>query len=254
MLLVLVMNSIALYASTDSLLWIKKDFTSYNLYYTATDASIINRIEKNLTVGTKHVASFFKKGFDKKISIYLFPNRKALTEQWRKDWNQPDFNAECWMVASGVALRLDILSPQRWKQETCEHNANDSTELQQIITQEMVHVFHGQQCPNPSFDGMDDYGWLTEGLADYASGQLTDAKLAQVREQILLGNTPTLLADFWKGKLRYQQSGSLICFIDKKYGREKLMSLLSLTKLTDMMKALNTTETELITDWKNFYK
>jgi len=242
------------YAEIDSLPWIKKDFSQYSLYYVAADSPIIHTIEKDLAIGTKHVTEFFKKGFSKKISVYIFPNRKAMTEQWRKDWNIPDFNSECWMVASGVALRLDVLSPLSWRQDACEHNGNDSTEIQQIITHELIHVFHGQQSPNPNFDGMDDFGWLTEGLANYASGQLTDGKLAQVREQIRLGNTPGQLVDFWKGRFRYQQSGSLIRFIDKKYGREKLKELLPLTNLTDMMKTLKTTEAELIADWKVFYK
>lgn len=253
-LFLLLIAGINSFAETDSLTWIKKDYKQFSLYYTAVDSPILPVIENNLTTGISHVNIFFKKDYSKKISIYLFPNRNAMTEQWRKDWNLPDFTAECWMVASGVALRLDMLSPQRWKQEACEHNANDSTELQQIITHELIHVFHGQQCPNPNFDGMDDYGWLMEGLADYASGQLTEGKLAQVKEQIAAGNTPIKLADFWKGRLRYQQSGSLIWFIDKKYGREKLFSLLSLTQLADMMMTLNTTEAELINDWKVFYK
>ncbi len=253
-LLMLLISGIKSYAEADSLSWIKKDFSQYSLYYVASDSPIIHTIENDLTIGVKHVTSFFKKNFTQKINIYIFPNRKAMTEQWRKDWNAPDFNSECWMVASGVAKRLDMLSPLKWKQEACEHNANDSTELQQIITHELIHVFHGQQNLNPNFDGMDDFGWLTEGLADYASGQLTDGKIAQVKEQIRLGNTPTLLANFWKGRFRYQQSGSLIRFIDKKYGREKLKELLSLTNLIDVMKTLKTTETELIEDWKIFYK
>jgi len=158
------------------------------------------------------------------------------------------------MVASGVAKRLDVLSPQRWKQEACEHNGNDSVEIQQIITHELTHVFHAQYCINHTFDGMDDLAWLLEGVATYVSGQLTDEKIKSVKEQIAAGRSPETLADFWKGKVRYQQAGSLMMYIDQKYGREKLFALLSLTSLHEMMKTLNTTEKELIAAWKDFYK
>jgi hypothetical protein len=101
---------------------------------------------------------------------------------------------------------------------------------------------------------MDDYAWLIEGLSTYVSGQLTWAKIQSVKEQLAAGKSPEVLVDFWKGEIRYQQAGSFVKYIDEKYGREKLFDLLKLTTLEEMMKTLGTTEKELVTGWKDFYK
>ena len=246
--------AIASNATGDSILWIKNKHYAYSLQYSEQDKPIIHQIENNLQKGISEIKIFFGKEFPSTIDVYIFPDRDALNEQWRKDWNMPDFNSECWMVASGVAKRLDILSPRRWKQEACEHNGNDSNEVQQIITHELTHVYHALFCANHTFDGMDDYAWLIEGVATYVSGQLTDAKIQSVRENFAAGKSPEVLTDFWKGKVRYQQAGSLIKYIDEKYGREKLFALLKLTSLNEMLQTLGTTEKELIAGWKDFYK
>ena len=249
----LIANSAAV-ANTDSLAWIKKEFPLYSLFYTAADASVISIIEKDLYSGTKHVVAFFKRIFAERFNVYIFPNRKMLDETWRKDWNMQDFNSECWMVASGVAKRLDVLSPKRWSKEACEHKESDSIELQQIITHELTHVYHAQSCTNHTFDDMDGLSWFVEGLATYASGQLTDSKIKTVKEIIATGKIPEKLADFWKGRARYQQAGSLVKFIDTKYGRDKLIALLKHATLDEMLETLQTTEEELISGWKDFYK
>lgn len=242
------------YAAGDSILWITNKHTAYSLQYSEPDKPIIHQIENNLQNGISEIKKFFGNEFPSAMEVYIFPNRAGLNEQWRKDWNMPDFNSECWMVASGVAKRLDILSPQSWKQEACEHNGNDSNEVLQIITHELTHVYHAQFCANHTFDGMDDYAWLIEGLSTYVSGQLTWAKIQSVKEQLAAGKSPEVLVDFWKGEIRYQQAGSFVKYIDEKYGREKLFDLLKLTTLEEMMKTLGTTEKELVTGWKDFYK
>jgi len=186
--------------------------------------------------------------------MYVFPHRASLDEQWARDWKQPGFKAECWMIASGVADRLDLLSPRTWERQACDHNGNDSQEVRQVILHELVHVFHAQQNPLPGFDGMDELSWLIEGLATYVSGQLTEDKIKSVRRQLADGVAPASLADFWKGKLRYQQAGTLIKFIDERYGRDKLISILGLTDLPSILEILATTEIGLIQSWIDFYK
>jgi hypothetical protein len=39
---------------------------------------------------------------------------------WQKDWNEPRFKSECWMVASGVASKLDVISPKSWDKQACD--------------------------------------------------------------------------------------------------------------------------------------
>jgi len=60
------------------------------------------------------------------------------------------------------------------------------------------------------------------------------------------------LDGFWTGKLRYGLSGSVVMYIDKKYGRNKLKELLPVEKKADLFFKLHTTEAELVEGWKEF--
>ena len=156
------------------------------------------------------------------------------------------------MVASGVAHRLDLLSPNVWSTEACEHNASDQTEIQQLITHETVHVFHGQYNPVPDFTGLDDLAWLIEGVATYASGQLDEKRMAGVKKLVLENRNPTKLAKFWSGKDKYGLAGSLVKFVDQKIGRKRLFELLKETNQDVILSNLGMTESQLIEEWESF--
>jgi hypothetical protein len=55
--------------------------------------------------------------------------RKALASAWQQDRNYPDFQSECWMVASGVAHQMDLLSPSAWKDSDFFISANLSNRV-----------------------------------------------------------------------------------------------------------------------------
>jgi hypothetical protein len=116
----------------------------------------------------------------------------------------------------------------------------------------MVHVFHAQTSPNPNFESMDEIGWFVEGLAVYASGQLDGSKLASPREAIEKGKAPAELEKAWSGKYRYGVSGSMVKFIDAKYGRKTLLELLKLTNEKDLLGALKISEADFLARWKEF--
>jgi len=243
------LNSFA--GQRDSLQWIKKQEKLFTLYYTPADSSIIFTIEKDLATGTRSVTRFFQtKSFKKKFDVYIFPNRDELNTQWSKDWAGPGFKSACWMVASGVAHRLDILSPFCWKKEACDHNAGDADEVQKIITHELVHVFHAQHNPKPTFDGMDELSWLVEGLATYASGQLNEERINKVKAQLKQEKIPLTLTRLWTGADKYGRAGSFVQFMDKEYGRKKLIGLLKYTDNTSILQSLKTDEAALISKWR----
>jgi hypothetical protein len=177
-------------------------------------------------------------------------NRHSLDSAWQKDWNMPTFKSECWMVASGVASKLDMISPKMWDKESCEHKYEDSQKTQQLITHELVHVYHGQLNASPDFSNIEGLDWFVEGLATYASGQCDSVRIAEVKKAILENNLPKTLDSFWSGKLKYGLSGSVVMYIDKHYGRVKLKELLSFNKKADLFSALNTTAPELLDGWK----
>src|SRR6185436_18077906 len=116
------------------------------------------------------IEAFFKKPFEQAFDIELYPDRAAFDDYFRRRWNVP--KTEPWMVASGVADRLAILSPRVWKTLAAEHVPADTNHVSDLAAHELVHVFHAQRNPRPDFDGMDELGWFVEGLATFVSGQL----------------------------------------------------------------------------------
>lgn len=232
--------------------WTKEKHNGFSLIFTPADKNNTAGYQKLIENGIVSVSSCFKSQFKQEFDVYIQPSRHALDSTWRKDWNMPEFRSECWMVASGVASRLDMISPQLWDKESCEHKYSESAHTQQLITHELVHVFHGQLNASPDFSNTEGIDWFVEGLATYVSGQLDSAGISEVKKAINGNRIPESLDSFWTGKLRYSLSGSVVMFIDIKYGREKLTELLPLNKKSDILPALNTTEKELLESWKNY--
>jgi len=139
------------------------------------------------------IEAFFKKPFEQAFDIELYPDRAAFDDYFRRRWNVP--KTEPWMVASGVADRLAILSPRVWKTLAAEHDPANTNHVSDLAAHELVHVFHAQRNPRPDFDGMDDLGWFVEGLATYVSGQLDHSHRNDARDALKAGKAPTRLAD-----------------------------------------------------------
>ena len=232
--------------------WIVEKQNGYSLYFTTLDKQNIIEYKDYLDNGKKTVEEFFQSSFKHDFSIYIHPTRASLDSAWQKDWNMPDFKSQCWMVASGVHNKLDIISPKRWNSLACEHSYSDSIKTLRLIAHEFVHVYHGQQNESPDFSNVSGIDWFIEGLAVYASGHTK--RIADVKKALSENNVPQNLNDFWSGKLRYGLSGTLVMFLDKKYGREKLISILKYNNIKDITSHLNTTEKSILNDWKKYIK
>ena len=199
--------------------------------------------------GRKKIEGFFSQPFKKPFDVEIFPDRAALDEYFRKRWNAP--KTEPWMVASGVADKLVILSPRVWKTQAAEHDPADRDHIRDLIAHELVHVYHAQYNPRPDFDGMDDLGWFVEGLAVYVSGQLERSPhRTGAAEALKAKKAPAKLADAWSGRYRYGVSGSMAEFADVRNGRETLKKLLPVVSNDEAMKVLKTTEQEFLQAWK----
>jgi hypothetical protein len=243
-----------LYRETPENKWIKEAHSLYDLSYKSKDSIDIKRYNQLFEIGILKVRDFFNAPFTKKFTIVIHPNRLSLDSTWQTDWKLPTFKSECWMVASGTAFRLDLLSPKDWKTEACEHISTDVVKTQQIITHELVHVFHGQINASPNFDNIDRLDWFIEGLATYASGQCDSLILNEVKRALIENSAPNNLDNFWNGNLKYGFSGSLVMFIDKKIGREKLKQLLKLQSKTELLYELKITEKTLMIEWEDYIK
>lgn len=232
--------------------WLTEKHDDYNLLYTLSDKENIKDYNKPVENGIKSVKTFFNSAYSKKFGIFIHPGRHSLDSSWQKDWNMPEFKSECWMVASGIATKLDMISPKLWDKEACEHKYAETQKTQQLITHELIHVFHGQQNISPDFSNVEGIDWFVEGLATYASGQCDSSRISEIKKMVSDNKVPKSLDDFWKGRNKYGLSGSVVMFIDNKYGRSKLKVLLPLSKKSEVLSALKTTEPELLDAWKKY--
>lgn len=232
--------------------WKQLKKKKYNYFHTVSDFKNEKVYQQLLNKGIKEVENFFGSKFKSKFSVYIHPNRSSLDSTWQTDWKMPDFKSECWMVASGVAERLDMISPKKWDETSCEHKYAENIKTQQLITHELVHVFHGQLNASPDFSNTEGIDWFVEGLATYASGQCDSLRIAEVKKALSENKLPDALDKFWTGKFKYGLSGSIVMYIDEKYGRERTKELLSLTAKSAILSRLNISEAGLLENWKEF--
>lgn len=234
--------------------WIIKKQDQYCLFYTTEDIENIKEYELYFDTGKKTVESFFDGIFEDDFDIYIHSSRSTLDSAWQHDWNMPGFKSQCWMVASGISHKLDIISPMKWDTLACEHKYSDSIETQKLITHELVHVYHGQRNISPDFNNVSGIDWFIEGLAVYASGQCDAKRMKEIKEAIAENNIPQNLNKMWSGNLRYGLAGSLVMYIDQKYGREKLIELLKFNNLEELLSTLQANEPEMLIEWKQYVK
>lgn len=235
----------------DSIQWKELARDKYILHYTLADQDMIKTIDGYLQSGLNYIDDYFHHSFTSKFDVYIFPSRTLMDKQWQKEWGDSTFQSQCWMIASGVAHRLDMLSPNAWAKEACDHNGGDSTEVRQVIWHELVHVFHGQYNPDHTFNNIEKLDWLVEGLATYVSGQLDEKRLKRIKQLIKENKTPSSLENFWKGQEKYGLSGSMVNYIDKIFGRENLFALLKFTNKQDALKFLDLSEEQLVKNWQD---
>lgn len=205
-------------------------------------------IEADVAAARTQIETFFGLPFASPVSVKLASDRAAFDAIFPADWGMAP--TQCWMVGVGVADWMALLSPAAWPAEACDHDAADDRHVQGLITHELVHTFHGQHNPTRDFTGMDEAGWFVEGLAVYVSGQLDTGRMASAADAVAKGAAPDALANAWSGKYRYGVSGSLVAYIDDRFGRAALTGLLDATSTQDILARLGLTEAALLADWK----
>lgn len=195
----------------------------------------------------KLVTKFFGKGFSRPVTLVLCKDRAAFDAQLKQQWGME--KTERWMVGAAGASKAFFLSPDAWAKEADDHNPNDAVEIERLVAHELTHSFHAQNNPSKDLDGMDDMAWFAEGLATYVSGQL-DAARPKGPPKPTDPAFPTSLKTIWKGRAKYGLAGSLVKYVDGKWGRPVLAKLLKDTSNEAALKVLGVNEGELFEGWK----
>lgn len=198
--------------------------------------------------GVSRVEHFFGAPFPRTIDFRLASNRAAFDAAFPPELGMG--KSECWMVGMGIAGRMVLLSPSDWKAEACDHDPADAQELRRLIAHELTHVYHGQNNAHGDFAGEDDLAWFIEGVAVLAAGQLSEVRIAAVGAAIAAGTAPQRLDDVWAGKLKYGFAGSLVAYVDRRWGRTTMRRLLAATSTAQALSILGTDETSLLADWR----
>lgn len=212
------------------------------------DAAEAARLEPLVRAAVARVEAFFGAPFPHPLALTIHPDRATFDASFPPEWGLA--RTECWMVASGVADEVRLLSPRVWKAEACEHDPADALHLERLLAHELVHAYHGQHNPSPDFVDVTGIDWFAEGLATFASGQLADPALAPAREALATGAAPATLARAWSGKYRYGVSGSLVAFVDGEIGRARLRECLGATCPEELLPLVGLSEEELLARWR----
>lgn len=200
--------------------------------------------------GIIQVEQFFGAPYKTPVSFVLADNRKEFNAAFPAEWGLTE--TQCWMVGLGYDKQMVLLSPAAWTTEACDHDPKDQAHTQGIITHELAHVYHGQYNHTGDFTGMDDMGWWVEGLAVYASSQMTSERWVQARSAALSAQSPTQLESVWNGDAKYGLAGSLIAYIDDTYGRAAIVAMLTMTKEAEILDYLKVDEATLLAKWKSW--
>jgi hypothetical protein len=66
------------------------------------------------------------------------------------------------------------------------------------------------------------------------------------------GKVPNLLSEAWSGKYRYGVAGSMVKFVEAKWGKGKVLDLLKATSNPEALKMLNLSDGDFIHAWRQW--
>ena len=248
-ILVLVCSSLSLQAQENRKINDSIKAKNFTIYYASADTSVVS-IQEYVKLGMDKVSVFLKRPFKNPVRVNVFPGRDQLDSHWQSAWDMPSFKSQCWMVGSGIQSCLDLLSPSVWKTEACEHDPDDPEEIRLLVYHELTHILHSDYNRSPAFDTINNIDWFVEGLATYVSGQLDPERIHDAVTDVKRSGGPKYLSEFWKGQNKYGFSGSLVAYIDNRYGRDILCDLMQYNDVDDILNTLKISERELIASWK----
>lgn len=236
----LALSAVAAYASQSG---------TFRVHTRGVPAPVTSRVHADLISAERRITRELGE-FPDTVGVYVYPSRAAFSAGLKRAWGLPE--TSCWMVGGADDHALHLLAPDRWGEEACEHDGADPTHVRQIVTHELVHVYHGQANPSTDLGLLEEIGWFTEGLATYISGQLGTRHRGRAAEAIRAGRDPARLADAWSGPFRYGVAGSIVAFIDETWGRGTLADLLGATSQAELLAALGVSEADLLKRWRSW--
>jgi hypothetical protein len=215
--------------------------------YRPADAELAPTLLRYATTGTATVESVLDLLIAQPFGVRIYTDRSSMETAWAARFGTPPGGFQCWMIANADASGVVMLSPRAFATDSCGHSAQDTIETRAIIAHEVTHLIHHRINTNTL--GAGGTGWLYEGIAVFASGQMTTGRRIQAR--FALQNTPPAqLARIMDSEAGYALAGSLVEFIAQQHGNAKVRDLMYVVTQAQVLAALSTTEPALLAAWR----
>jgi len=223
----------------------------FRLHAEGLDPSTAQLVREDLYAARATIEGFFG-AYPDTVDVHVFPRRDGFTNALRVAWGIPE--TACWMVGAADDRHLYILSPGVWKDEACEHDPSDTGHVERLITHEAVHVYHGQVNPSEDIGLLEEIGWFAEGLATFVSGQLDIEHTGRAAEALANDAGPTDLTTAWSGPYRYGVCGSLVAYVDSRWGRVVLEQVMRAIDQDGIMQILDTDGESFLAQWRDWVR
>ena len=214
------------------------------------DADLVPLVGSAISDGERLATGFFGAAPLQPFTIAIYPDRSTLTDHWRAAWQAPAFQPQCWLIAAAWAVELDLLSPRAWSRDACGHDAGNQTHIRNVLAHEVVHVMHAQLGQHPNLNSLLDVQWFFEGLAVYVSGMLDVDYAGIVPAKLSAGFAPRTFAEVWADPGNYPVSGSIVRYMDRRFGRAAVRGLLDARSTATILSRLGISEADLLSGWR----
>ena len=138
--------------------------------------------------------------------IMIIPDRRTINKIKK-------YETEDWVVGWTDGINVYLLDRENYEKESC-HKYSDE-EYTALLKHELAHLFTGIFCDHKNIKPI----WINEGISIYLSGQNKFKKPPKEFKKFLRYHD-------YGGKEIYNESGFVVEFLIKKYGKEKFLSLL----------------------------
>lgn len=230
--------------------WHIASANGFQVRYQETENQFVPFLLSSANEARSEITSFFRVTATaaRPHRIQLHSSGQEYERYVRERWQQAGFVRACWMVGSADSSEIQLLSPNAWNRDACGHDPSDRQHLRDLVVHEAVHVYHRRYFAGTQFP-LAPLAWFVEGLAVHASGALGDPERDMVRRTLAAGYVPATLAEVLTGPLGYNGVGSLVSYLDDRFGRQRLIELMNATSTADVLGRLGTEESDLIREW-----
>jgi len=227
-------------------------FAELRIIHVKRDDNVVAETHNSFIQGVESVKKYFNLKIESPFfNIFIAPDRKEYDRFVAHLTKTPTSKGR---VGQPQVLDLYLLSPNAYKEDASPFfagtNGNyDNDIYKRVIVHETVHMMEEFLAPKGHMEHQ-ALAWSSEGLAVYVSEQyLKEQDIRKCMQTDLDENNIPALKEL-KGAVAYIWGWTVPRFIEKKYGRNKILSYIKAPCRTDLLKLLDAETSEFEKEWK----